>query len=106
VLKWCATLIARPSIRMGYGLLLISEQQGIGKTTLGAHILAPLVGLHNTSFPGENDITSAFNEWVAHKRLAVISEIYSGSSWRARRVGRLCRGKRPCAHDGTEDGND
>jgi hypothetical protein len=83
VLKWCATLIARPSIRMGYGLLLISEQQGIGKTTLGAHILAPLVGLHNTSFPGENDITSAFNEWVAHKRLAVISEIYSGSSWRA-----------------------
>ena len=68
---------------MSYGLLLISEKQGVGKTTLGAAILAPLVGIQNVSFPGENDITSAFNEWVAHKRLAIVNEIYSGSSWKA-----------------------
>lgn len=83
VLRWCATLIARPEIRMSYGLLLISERQGVGKTTLGAGILAPLVGVHNVGFPGENDITSDFNEWVAHKRLAIVNEIYSGSSWKA-----------------------
>mgnify|MGYP003646700336 CR=1 FL=1 len=82
-LKWCATLIAKPGVRMGYGLLLISERQGVGKTTLGANILAPLVGIQNVSFPGESDITSSFNDWVAHKRLAIVSEVYSGSSWKA-----------------------
>lgn len=81
--RWCATLIARPEARMGYGLLLISERQGIGKTTLGAQVLAPLVGHNNVGFPGENDITSSFNDWVAHKRLAIVNEIYSGSSWKA-----------------------
>jgi hypothetical protein len=81
--RWCATLIARPDIRMKYGLLLISEKQGIGKTTLGASILAPLVGEHNVGYPAEKDITSDFNEWVAHKRLAIVNEIYSGASWKA-----------------------
>ena len=82
-LRWCATLIARPDIRMSYGLLLISERQGIGKTTLGASILGPLVGVQNVSYPGESDITSSFNDWIANKRLAIVSEIYSGSSWKA-----------------------
>lgn len=81
--RWCATLIARPEIRMGYGLLLVSETQGIGKTTLGAVILAPLVGQNNVGYPGETDITSDFNDWVAHKRLAIVNEIYSGASWKA-----------------------
>lgn len=83
VQRWCATLIARPGIRIGYGLLLISEAQGIGKTTLGSAILAPLVGYNNVSWPTENDIVSDFNEWVAQKRLAIVNEVYSGSSWRA-----------------------
>lgn len=81
--RWIATLIARPSIRMAYGMLLVSESQGIGKSTLGHNILAPLVGVWNVGFPGEQDITAPFNEWVAHKRLAIIGEIYSGSSWKA-----------------------
>jgi len=81
--RWCATLIAKPETRMAYGLLLISERQGVGKTTLGAHILAPLVGHANVGFPGESDITASFNDWVAHKRLAIVNEIYSGSSWKA-----------------------
>jgi len=83
VKKWCATLIARPDIRMGYGLLLVSEKQGIGKTTLGANILAPLVGPNNVGFPGEQDILGAFNDWMANKRLVIVNEIYSGSSWKA-----------------------
>lgn len=82
-LRWCATLIARPDIRMGYGLLLISEKQGVGKTTLGANVLAPLVGQQNVGYPSETDVTAPFNDWVAHKRLAIVSEIYSGSSWKA-----------------------
>jgi hypothetical protein len=82
--RWCATLVARPDIRIAYGLLLVSERQGIGKTTLGAHVLAPLVGHQNVGFPSETDISnSSFNEWMANKRMVIVNEIYSGASWKA-----------------------
>jgi hypothetical protein len=83
-LRWCATLLACPSVKMHYGLLLISESQGVGKTTLGEKILAPIVGMLNVSFPPENEIVdSQYNYWIAHKRLAVIHEIYAGHSSKA-----------------------
>ncbi len=83
-LKWIATLIAHPGIRMTYSVLLISEKHGVGKTTLGEKILAPILGKHNCSFPNEKDIVeSAFNSWIARKRLAVVSEIYAGQSSKA-----------------------
>lgn len=84
VMRWCATLIARPSIKMKYAILMISETQGVGKTTLGENILAPLMGMENVSFPSEKDIVdSAYNYWIAHKRLAVVNEIYQGGSSKA-----------------------
>lgn len=84
LLRWVATLIARPEIKMLYGVLLISENQGIGKGTLGEKILAPLVGIPNVSFPSENDVVdSNYNYWLAHKRLAVVHEIYAGHSVKA-----------------------
>jgi hypothetical protein len=84
VLRWCATIVARPDTRMEYGLLLVSERQGVGKTTLGSSILAPLVGMQNVGYPTENQIVqSEFNGWMANKRLIVIHEIYSGHSWKA-----------------------
>lgn len=83
-LRWVATLIARPEIKMQYGILLISETQGVGKSTLGEKILGPLLGEENVSAPSERQITeSGFNEWAAHKRLAVIHEIYAGHSSKA-----------------------
>ena len=84
VMRWAATLIARPEIRMEYGLLLVSERQGVGKTTLGSSILAPLVGTQNVGYPTEGQIVqSEFNGWLANKRLCVVNEIYSGHSWKA-----------------------
>lgn len=84
LLRWCATLIARPDIKMLYGVLLISETQGIGKGTLGERVLAPLVGLQNCSFPSETEIVDGnYNYWAAHKRLAVVHEIYAGHSAKA-----------------------
>lgn len=84
VQRWAATLIARPEIRMEYGLLLVSERQGVGKTTLGSSILAPLVGTQNVGYPTEGQIVqSEFNGWLANKRLCVVNEIYSGHSWKA-----------------------
>lgn len=83
-LKWIATLISRPDIRMLYGLLLISETQGVGKGTLGDRILTPLIGETNVSFPNEKEIVdSDYNYWIAHKRLAVVHEIYAGHSSKA-----------------------
>ncbi|CAN7208456.1 DUF5906 domain-containing protein [Phenylobacterium sp. LjRoot225] len=83
-LRWITTLIARPEIRMRYSLLLISETQGVGKTTLGEAILAPLVGPWNTSFPSEQMVVdSSFNGWQVHKRLVVVGEIYSGHNRKA-----------------------
>src|SRR5262245_46568389 len=82
--RWVATLIARPEVRMHYGLLLISETQGVGKGTVCDGVLAPIVGRHNVSYPTEETIVNSnFNSWVAHKRLAVVHEIYAGHSAKA-----------------------
>lgn len=84
VMKWIATLIAKPERRMLYALLLVSEKQGMGKTTLGEKVLGPLVGDQNVGFPQEKEIVdSAFNGWLANKRLVIVGEIYSGHSWKA-----------------------
>jgi len=78
--RWIATLIARPGVRMTYGMLLISRTQGVGKSTLGV-ILRRLLGWRNVSFPNESAITdSAFNGWIARKRLVFLQEFYSGRS--------------------------
>ena len=80
MMKWLATLIALPRIRMRYGLLLISTTQGVGKNTL-AHALSPLVGADNVSFPSEQAVVeSQFNDWLSRKRLVFVAEIYSGTS--------------------------
>jgi hypothetical protein len=83
MLRWCATLIARPDVRIKYSVLAISQTQGVGKTTL-ADILSKLVGRSNCSFPSAETVTdSTFSSWIAFKRLAVIAEIYSGHSSKA-----------------------
>jgi hypothetical protein len=83
LVRWCATLVCRSDIKMKYGVLLISETQGVGKGTL-ANIITPLVGGENVSTPSEHEIVdSQFNYWCAHKRLAVVHEIYAGHSSKA-----------------------
>ena len=84
VFKWCATLIACPHIKMKYGMLLISETQGVGKGTLMEKVLAPLAGWQNVSAPGEKQLTDdAFQSWIARKRLVIVHEIYAGNSKKA-----------------------
>jgi hypothetical protein len=86
VLRWITTLVARPWVKMSVANLLVSERQGVGKTTLG-EILARLVGLHNTSFPSEKEIIeSGFTSWIRNKRLVVINEIYPGRSKSSRKM--------------------
>jgi len=83
-LRWCATLIAKPGVRMRYGVLMTSRTQGVGKSTLMERVLAPLVGWHNVSIPSETQIVdSAFNSWLGRRRLVLVHEIYAGGSKRA-----------------------
>jgi hypothetical protein len=85
VCRWLATLIARPSVRMRYGLLLFSRKQGTGKSTLLA-VLQRLLGEWNCSTPAEYDIVdSVYTDWIAEKVLVFVHEIYAGNSWKAYR---------------------
>ena len=69
---------------MRYGLLLVSAMQGVGKGTLAEKILKPLVGENNVSAPNENQVVDqSFNDWIAHRRLVIIHEIYAGQSKKA-----------------------
>lgn len=80
VARWGSTLAARPAIRMEYAVLLRSETQGMGKTTL-ANIAADLVGPENVSRPNEVALTEGnFNSHLAKKRLVIVDELYSGHS--------------------------
>jgi hypothetical protein len=81
VVRWMATLYARPSVRMGYGILLLSKMQGVGKSTL-LDIMADLIGRRHVSFPGDAMVQSDFNGWVVNKRLVVVHEIYAGQNWK------------------------
>lgn len=84
VIKWIATLICHPEEKMHYSILLISEAQGVGKTTLGKDIVAPILGWKNVSSPSEVDIVeSQFNDWCAQKRLITVEEIYAGHNSKA-----------------------
>lgn len=73
--KWLYTMIARPEIRIGWGVLLQSGNTGVGKGTV-ANVLANLVGIENTSFPSYKDVGTDFNGWVAFKKLAIFHEFY------------------------------
>lgn len=81
VIRWMATLYAKPETRIGYGILLLSKLQGVGKSTL-LDVLAALIGKRHVSFPGDAMVQSDFNGWVVNKRLVVVHEIYAGQNWK------------------------
>jgi hypothetical protein len=74
-----ATLFAKPEEKMRYGLLLVSETQGVGKTTVGV-IARGVIGKHNTSSPSENEIVNQDWTYWMERRLVLINEIYAGHS--------------------------
>lgn len=79
VIRWCATLSERPAIKMKYNILMCSEMQGVGKSTL-CDIMGKLVGRYNVRYPSEHLIAKAdFTSWK-QCRLAICNEIYAGQS--------------------------
>ena len=82
VMRWIATLIACPKVKMTYGLLLFSLAQGTGKSTL-YEVLRRILGDWNCSVPSEANIMSDYNDYVVEKRLVFVNEIYSGMGFKA-----------------------
>jgi hypothetical protein len=81
--RYLATLIARPDVRMFFGMLLVSETQGVGKSILG-WTLRQLVGEGNFSSPRESDIVEGkYNNWVVEKRLVFVHEIFASRNYKA-----------------------
>jgi hypothetical protein len=72
VLDLLALIVHEPGIKPGFGLLLQSEVQGLGKDL----ILVPViwaVGEDNCAQPSLGEVTEKFNPW-AGKRLVVVSD--------------------------------
>jgi hypothetical protein len=83
MVRFMATLSEHPETKMLYGILMCSERQGVGKTTL-TNIMSKLVGPHNSSFPSETSVVdSEFTDWKSNVRLVVVAEIYAGQSFKA-----------------------
>jgi hypothetical protein len=83
VMRYLATLIARPQTRLFFGLFLVSQTQGVGKSLL-ALVLNNVLGESNCSFPRESQIVEGkFNTWMAEKRLVFVHEIFAGRSYKA-----------------------
>src|SRR5215207_9057960 len=70
IIRWVVTLVARPDLKLFYGLLLVTEQTGIGKSFFGTVILGKLVGDHNYGEFSENQLlNSDFTDWYKNKKL-------------------------------------
>ena len=73
-MRWMMALAARQDVRMRYGTPAPLRAAGGGQSAL-AQIMAWLVGLHNVSFPEDQDmVESNFSSWVPRKRLAIVNE--------------------------------
>lgn len=82
LLEWAGTLVARPSTRLMYGVLITSNMHGTGKSLFADEILAPLVGQKYVSRPTGDQLAEKFTDWLYLKRLAIVDELYSGTSKR------------------------
>jgi hypothetical protein len=78
VSRWAGTLMGKPGTKMNYGLLLVSEMQGVGKTTF-SDVIGEVLGISNVASTSEGSIMGRFTEW-AEKQLVTVNEIYQGHS--------------------------
>jgi len=81
VKRFIYTLLARPGTKMRFGVLMQTQQQGVGKSAL-MMVLARIVGMHNASFPNVTNISGRWGSYLINKRLVLINEIWDGHSFK------------------------
>lgn len=78
LLDWLAHALQKPSVKPGHAVLMGSRYEGIGKD-LWLLPVRSAFGKYNVSEIGADSLSSSFNEWLAHKHLIIVQEIWSGS---------------------------
>ena len=78
LLDWLAHTVQKPSTKPGHALLMGSQYEGVGKDLWLLPVRA-CFGKHNVSEIGADSLSSSFNEWLAHKHLIIIQEIWTGA---------------------------
>ena len=80
VLNFLAHIVQRPQERIAHALLITSEAEGIGKSTLGT-IVRRLVGEQNSRVAQTKDLKSSFDGWLVGKLVVHVDEIYEAGNW-------------------------
>ena len=83
LLRWIATVVARPEVHMEIAVLLTSDF-GAGKTTLGQYIMPPLVGTWNFASPDPHDFENNFNSWARGRKFVFMDELKNPENIRNR----------------------
>lgn len=74
LLDWLAFPLQHPGTKIPIAVILISYEQGIGKSSL-MRAMTKVYGEMNTSWIGEDDLKDKFNSWLPHKQFVVANEI-------------------------------
>jgi hypothetical protein len=77
--RWAATLMSGVATKILYAPLLVSETQGVGKTTF-ANIVAEVLGIHNTASIRASTVVESTYQYWGEKHLVIINEIHEGHS--------------------------
>lgn len=83
LVRWlCHNITAgSPEERVHWAVLMISQTEGTGKSTLG-NLAKRLVGDHNVSKVEGSTLTDKFNSWMENIQLAIVEEIKEESAFR------------------------
>ena len=78
LLNWLAYSVQKPTVKPGHAVLMGSHHEGVGKD-LWLLPIRSCFGKQNVSEIGADSLSSSFNEWLAHKHLIIIQEIWTGA---------------------------
>jgi len=78
MLNWAAYTLQNPASKPGHAILMGSKYEGIGKDLWLVPIRSAF-GKYNVSEIGADSLSSQFNEWLAHKHLIIIQEVWTGA---------------------------
>lgn len=73
-IKWLAHAYQHPDVKIKHVVLLIGGA-GVGKSYFSVHLIPRLVGQHNASLIGPDDIKSQWTDWAAEKQFVLVEEL-------------------------------
>lgn len=81
LMQFYGHVVQRPSIKLASAPLLISKEQGTGKTTLAYNIPKALAGVHNTTIVSNKVLKSQFSDYLNGIHFVHFDEVYVNGKW-------------------------